>query len=132
MRTRTGPADPALRRARVCYDHLAGEKGVQLFDSLIARRMVTESAESLQLTGRGRGFMEQLDIDVAGLSQSRRPLCRACLDWSARRSHLAGVLGAALLDRFYGRGWAAREPGSRVVTFTPTGEKEFARLFPGA
>lgn len=131
MRTRTGPTDPALRRARVCYDHLAGEKGVQLLDSLIERRMIVESDESLQLTGKGRRFVESLEIDLVGAPASRRPVCRACLDWSARRNHLAGALGAALLNCFYERGWAIRETGSRAVSFTRIGEAEFARLFPG-
>ena len=129
-RTRTGPADPALRLARVCYDHLAGEKGVQLLDSLIARQLLAEDGDYISLTEEGRNFVEALDIDPAALAGARRPLCRTCLDWSERRSHLAGALGAALLNRFYEQGWARRETGSRVVTFTPAGEKAFARLFP--
>jgi len=131
-RTRPGPADPALRRARVCYDHLAGEMGVRLLDSLIAREMIADRGDDLVLTPRGERFIETLGIDLAPHASARRPLCRACLDWSARRSHLAGALGVALLDRFYARGWAAREPGSRVVSFTPAGEAAFAQLFPAS
>ena len=130
LRTRTGPTDPALRLARVCYDHLAGEKAVQLLDSLIARQLVVEDGDYISLTEEGRNFVEALDIDPAALARTRRPLCRSCLDWSERRSHLAGALGAALLNRFYELGWARRKSGSRVVTFTPAGEKAFARLFP--
>ncbi len=130
LRTRTGPADPALRLARVCYDHLAGEKGVQLLDSLIARQLVVEDGDYISLTEEGRNFVEALDIDPVALAGARRPLCRPCLDWSERRSHLAGALGAALLNRFYEQGWARRQTGSRVVLFTPAGEKAFARLFP--
>ncbi|MDP2699204.1 helix-turn-helix transcriptional regulator [Thalassospira sp.] len=124
-RLRTGPKDPALRRARVCYDHLAGEMGVVLFDSLLARKYVIVAPEGTGLSNAGVAFVRDLGIDLESLRQSRRPLCRECLDWSARRSHLAGALGAALLDHFYAQGWARREKGSRVVLFSPAGEKRF-------
>lgn len=130
LRTRVGPTDSALRLARVCYDHLAGEQGVRLLDSLLARKFVAGNGESIALTEQGRHFVDALKIDLAALASSRRPLCRACLDWSERRSHLAGALGAAMLDIFFQRRWAVRETGSRVVSFTPTGKKAFTRLFP--
>ena len=132
VRTRTGPTDPAMCRARVCYNHLAGEMGVRLLDSMIARQFIEEDGENLALTGEGQRFVATLDIDIAGLSSARRPLCKACLDWSGRRSHLAGALGTALLDRFYQLKWATRGKGTRVVRFTRTGEKQFMRLFPVA
>ena len=131
MRTRTGPKDPALRQARVCYNHLAGERGVQIFDSLKTRKFLVETDEVLNLTKRGRAFVEDLGIDISNLSTNRRPLCKSCLDWSARRSHLAGALGTALLDRFYDLGWAAREPGTRIVNFTKNGEVAFLKTFGG-
>jgi hypothetical protein len=68
-------------------------------------------------------------IDLAALPRSRRPLCRTCLDWSARRSHLAGALGSAMLARLYALNWARREPGSRIVSFTRSGERQFHALF---
>ena len=130
MRVRTGPKDPALRKARVCYNHLAGETGVALLDSLTARGMIAQDGETLSLSAAGREFMSDFGIDVDDLGTRRRPLCKACLDWSSRRSHLAGALGTALLDRFYALKWATREPGTRVVRFSRSGEKQFETLFP--
>jgi hypothetical protein len=129
MRVRTGPKDPALRRARVCYDHLAGDFGVTLLDRLVARGLVVETADALMLPPTGEAFMGALGLDIAALRRSRRPLCKSCLDWSVRRSHLAGALGAALLERFFTLGWASREAGSRRVIFTPRGQGAFTEIF---
>jgi DNA-binding transcriptional ArsR family regulator len=128
-RVRTGPKEPALRRARVCYDHLAGDLAVAMLESLVARGLVDETQQALTLTPAGRTFMETLGLDLPALVASRRPLCKGCLDWSVRRTHLAGALGAALLDRFYSLGWAAREPGTRLVRFTPRGLDAFREIF---
>jgi len=132
LRVRTGPKDPALRRARVCYDHLAGDLGVQMLDSMKAQKLVRQNKHDIKLTAEGARFMARtLQIDADTLTHPRRPLCKACLDWSERRHHLAGTLGAALLNRFTELKWAARDaaPGSRVVNFTRQGEKRFAALF---
>ena len=132
MRVRTGPKDPALRRARICYDHLAGDLGVQMLDHLRKQRLVRQTKEAIELTGEGRRFFaESLQIDADSLAHPRRPVCKACLDWSERRHHLAGTLGAAIMTRFTELNWAARDPtpGSRVVNFTRNGEKRFAALF---
>jgi hypothetical protein len=131
-RVRTGPKEPALRRARICYDHLAGDLGVQMLDSLRKQRLVRQTKQDIELTGEGKRFMaEALQIDIEALAHPRRPVCKACLDWSERRHHLAGTLGAAVMNRFTELNWAARDPapGSRVVNFTRTGEKRFAALF---
>jgi DNA-binding transcriptional ArsR family regulator len=128
-RVRTGPRDPALRRARVCYDHLAGELAVGMLENLRARGLVIETAETLSLTPTGRTFMEALGLDLDTVGGTRRPLCKGCLDWSVRRTHLAGALGAALLRRFYALGWASRETGTRLVTFTPRGLQAFREIF---
>jgi DNA-binding transcriptional ArsR family regulator len=128
-RVRTGPREPALRRARVCYDHLAGDLGVALLDSLTARKMIVGTGESLVLSEAGETFMTALGLDVPALSALRRPLCKGCLDWSVRHSHLAGALGAALLSRFYALGWAQREAGTRVVSFSPRGLEAFREIF---
>ena len=127
VRVRTGPKDNALRTARVCYDHLAGEKGVAMLDAMLARGLM-EDADDLRLTREGRAFAAGFGIDVAALEQGRRPLCRSCLDWSERKSHLAGALGAALLDEIVRRGWAKREAG-RVVKFSPDGARRFDAAF---
>ena len=132
MRMRTGPKDPALRHARVCYDHLAGDLGVQMLDSMKQQKLLRQRKQDIELTAEGERFLtETLQISADALAHPRRPLCRACLDWSERRHHLAGTLGAALLNRFTELKWAARDPtpGSRVVNFTRNGEKRFSALF---
>lgn len=129
-RHRTGPKDPALRKARVCYNHLAGDYGVRMLDSLVAEEVITGAGDDLSLTDTGAEKMTALGIDLSALAKSRRPVCRTCLDWSERRSHLSGSLGQALLTLFLDKGWARREADSRAVRFTGTGEKEFAKLFP--
>jgi len=132
MRVRTGPKDPALRHARVCYDHLAGDLGVQMLDSMKKQRWLRQRKQDIELTAEGERFLtDTLQISADALAHPRRPLCRACLDWSERRHHLAGTLGAAILTRFTELKWAMRDaaPGSRVVNFTRTGEKRFAALF---
>lgn len=127
-RARTGPRDPALRSARLCYDHLAGGRGVQLYRSLVARGFVVDD-ETPAVTEAGRRFLADLGVDPASIVRGRRPLCLKCLDWSERRHHLAGALGAALLDHIVDAGWARRAEG-RVVLFTPHGEAAFATTFP--
>ncbi|MEL7464943.1 MAG: helix-turn-helix domain-containing protein [Pseudomonadota bacterium] len=129
LRTRTGPRDPALRRARVCYDHLAGEMGVAMFDGLRASGGLAGDDDNVFLTGAGRAFAVEFGVDLDRLESARRPLCRACLDWSMRRTHLAGGLGAAFLSRMNDLGWARRVEGARVIAFTPAGEADFARAF---
>jgi hypothetical protein len=130
LRSRTGPRDPALRKARVCYNHLAGDLGIRLFDSLVSRDFLQTRRGALHLSKAGHVFANDFGIDVGSLLSRKVPLCRECLDWSARRSHLAGSLGRAFLSHFEDKGWAKRERGTRVVRFTPLGEKAFARTFP--
>lgn len=129
VRTRTGPKDPALRRARVCYDHLAGELAVSLLDGLLDRNILVEEGEDLCLTERGESYFIGVGIDLNGLTGSRRPVCKSCLDWSMRRSHLAGGLGKAILEHTYAAGWARRVDGTRIVEFTPVGETAFRKAF---
>jgi DNA-binding transcriptional ArsR family regulator len=125
-RTRTGPRDPALRKARVCYNHLAGEMGVALFRGMGRRRWLSLEDDGISLTASGKRAFGEFGIDMDALIGLRRPLCRACVDWSERRHHLAGSLGQALFGRFTELGWAKREKNSRIVTFSPKGERTFA------
>lgn len=127
-RLRPGPKDSALREARVCYDHLAGEMGVAMFDHLTRNRLIEDGLD-LWLTAEGRQFVRGFGIDVDALDGARRPVCRSCLDWSVRRTHLAGGLGAALLSRVYDLGWASREEGTRIVRFTANGQAAFRETF---
>ncbi|WP_298971075.1 winged helix-turn-helix domain-containing protein [uncultured Roseobacter sp.] len=129
LRTRTGPKDASLRKARVCYNHLAGDMGIRMFDSFISRGFLETADEALLLTESGSAFAEQFGIDVATLRSAKSPLCKECLDWSARRSHLAGSLGRAMFSQIESRGWARRAPNSRAVIFTPPGEKAFEAEF---
>jgi len=129
LRTRTGPKDPQLRDARICYNHLAGERGVQMFDTLLLKGYLIENGEGVELTQAGEAFFVKFGVDVAALKKLRRPLCKSCLDWSARRSHLSGSLGTAILDQMYKMGWAKHVHGTRVVTFSRKGDEAFSRLF---
>ena len=124
-RTRPGPKDPAMRAARVCYNHLAGDAGVRLFDGLTKQRLIKAEDGDLLLTPKGEIFFQDFGIDLLSLKGKRRPLCKECLDWSVRRTHLAGSLGTALLDRFYELKWATRVADSRTVSFSPPGKKKF-------
>ncbi|MFA6116642.1 MAG: winged helix-turn-helix domain-containing protein [Sphingomonas sp.] len=123
MRVRTGPNDAALREARICYDHLAGERAVALMQAFERRGVIT-GGDAPAVTPAGIGFLAGIGIDVAQLGSSRRPLCRACLDWSERRSHLGGSLGAAILDHVIAAGWARRGEG-RAIRFSPAGAGAF-------
>jgi DNA-binding transcriptional ArsR family regulator len=125
-RARPGPRDAKMREARVCYDHLAGDAGVALLDSLLCQRVVTRDKDSLTLGPGARMFCEVHDINMEALTRQRRTVCRACLDWSVRRSHLAGALGAAILNQVFREKWAYRDPKSRAILFTPKGRKAFA------
>src|SRR6266700_5878727 len=132
MRVRTGPKEPALRRARICYDHLAGDLGVQMLDSMREQKLVRQRKQDIELTAEGERFLaDKLQISADMLAHPRRPVCKACLDWSERRHHLAGTLGAAMMKSFTELKWAARDsaPGSRVVNFSRNGETRFAALF---
>lgn len=132
-RVRTGPKDPALRKARRCYDHLAGDLAVKMFDAFIANGLIVNERETNQgkptLTEKGRDYFDRFGIDINVLDKQKRPVCRACLDWSVRRHHLAGGLGAALLSEFEKRGWAKRNAKHRIIEFTREGELELLNMF---
>jgi DNA-binding transcriptional ArsR family regulator len=129
LRARASPREPSLRKARVCYDHLAGEIGVTIYEGLLKKRALVQGANGLELTAAGQRFFSRLRIDTSALVGKKRAFCRSCLDWSERRHHLAGALGAALLDRIVVLGWAKRARDSRVVFMTPTGERALQSLF---
>lgn len=127
-RFRPGPKDPQLRRARVCYDHLAGEMGVELYDALFKAGAFAVSADGIDLSDQGRHLIAGLGINLESLSGTRRPACRTCLDWSVRRHHLAGQIGAALLQRFQEFGWMRRIQGERRLEITAMGETAWRDL----
>lgn len=129
-RTHTvGPKDPALRKARVCYDHLAGELGVLLYASLLRRHAFDFDGATVSLSAEGERLIDDFGIDARAVRNQKRALCRVCMDWSERRHHLAGAVGAALLARVIELGWAFRDKSSRAIRFRTSGERAFRRYF---
>jgi DNA-binding transcriptional ArsR family regulator len=125
----TGPRDLALRAARTCYDHLAGRLGVALADALVAAGHVELDSDAGIVTPAGLVLLERVGIDAMSAGRGRRVLCRPCLDWSERRPHLAGTLGAALCRLSFERGWVRRVEGTRAVSITPKGQRAFRETF---
>lgn len=121
--------DDALRTARTCYDHLAGRLGVALADMLSARGQVRLNEEGGEVTAAGARFLSAWGVDLAKVEAGRRAFCRPCLDWSERRPHLAGALGAALAERCFGLGWIERMKETRAVAITPKGRRGLADSF---
>jgi DNA-binding transcriptional ArsR family regulator len=129
---RTGPRDEALRRARTCYDHLAGRLGVAIADAVVANGHIEVQDEAGLITDAGAGFFAKTGIILPEATNGRlvsRPLCRMCLDWSERRPHLAGRLGAAICRHGFESGWLRRIDGTRAVAVTPKGELAIVKVF---
>lgn len=132
----------ALRAARTCYDHLAGQLGVALFDALVARGALTGVEPGTPSTRKVRAGLgavpigpeapevfARLGIDLGALQQSRRQFATACLDWSEEQPHLGGALGAALCATCFANGWCRRHQGERAVVVTESGREAFGELF---
>ncbi len=118
--------DDALRFARTCYDHLAGKLGVALADALVAKRYVVLSEEGGEVTPAGAKFLSKFGAELNSKSKGRRIFCRACLDWSERRYHVAGLVGAEIWRRCLELGWLARQRDTRAVQLTPAGRRGLA------
>ncbi len=118
-----------LRAARSCYDHLAGRLGVALADALRARGFIIIEPEGAQVTGRGMDFFDELGLEIHLFPKGRRPFCRPCLDWSERRYHVAGRLGALLLGFCLNRRWLERRNDSRALQITELGARKFEEVF---
>ncbi len=116
-----------LRFARTCYDHLAGRLGVDLADALEQRGYLEASEETWALTPAGEHFLERLGVEAGPLSRGRRAFARRCLDWSERRAHVGGALGAALAERLFALRWIARRTEGRGVRLTVEGRRGFDR-----
>jgi DNA-binding transcriptional ArsR family regulator len=119
----------ALRAARSCYDHLAGMAGVALADALLERRLLEPGDGGFSITPAGEEELAGFGLDIAAIRGARRATARACLDWSERRSHVAGALGAALLGELLDRRWLRRRPDGRALTVTPAGATGLASTF---
>lgn len=129
---------PALVRARTCYDHLAGQIGVQLFKVLLSKRAITEPetlrtlknpGSPIELGKNGHDLFQGLGVDVEQVLRGRKPYAFACRDWTEQKPHLGGRLGAALWGRFVELSWVTRQPGSRAVLITAQGRKGFGAKF---
>jgi DNA-binding transcriptional ArsR family regulator len=116
-----------LRLARTCYDHLAGALGVALTDALLRLGALVQAERELVLTEAGERLLADLDVDVERARKARRSFAIACIDWSERRPHLAGALGAAVASRFFELGWVVRREGDRVVRVSPEGARRLSR-----
>jgi len=122
-------ADDALRLARTCYDHLAGQLGVALADAMIANGHLVLSDDGGELTPNGRGFLSSFGASLTTKPASRRIYCKPCLDWSERRYHVAGHIGAEICRRCFELKWIERRRGTRVVTVTASGRRGLLRTF---
>lgn len=116
-----------LRQARMCYDHLAGELGIGITDALVKQGLLRKEADTFTVTRRGAGWFGELGIDLDAVRGARRKFAAPCLDWSERRDHLGGALGAALAERLLDLGWIARKRNSRAVSVTEAGKRQLHR-----
>jgi hypothetical protein len=119
----------AIRRARTCYDHLAGELGVAVTDGLARQGVIELHGGGVTLTDPGRIRLQRLGVDVEAARARRRAFARTCVDWTERRPHLAGALGAALTRRMLDAGWVIRMPATRAVTVTDLGARALRSEF---
>jgi DNA-binding transcriptional ArsR family regulator len=116
-------AEDPIRRARLCYDHVAGRLGVAIGDALVTKRWLALDAGAYVLGPAGRRGFERFGVDVAALEHGRRPLLRSCIDWTERREHLGGALGAALANQLLERDWLRRQRGVRTLLVTTAGRE---------
>ncbi|MFZ6656927.1 ArsR/SmtB family transcription factor [Undibacterium sp. TJN19] len=129
------PRQPALvqtmpsqfLQARTCYDHLAGEMAVKVLEAMLQANWLEAEGKDFKLNTLGEKKLRGLGIDISQHSNSRRVFARCCVDLTQRRPHLAGVLGAALLDLYVSDGWILRTARSRIVTITPKGHQAFRK-----
>lgn len=110
-----------LRHARMCYDHLAGELGIGITDGLVKQGLLRKEEDAFAVTRKGAAWFGELGIDLDKTRGQRRKFASQCLDWSERRDHLGGALGAALAERLIDLGWIARKRNSRAVVVTAAG-----------
>ena len=119
----------ALGAARICYDHLAGRLSVDLTYSLVAREYLVLDDEVAEITKAGSRFFTEFGIELPTPRSTRRRVCRLCLDWTERRPHIAGALGAAMTKRYFDLGWMERVERSHAVVVTPLGRRGLQKIF---
>jgi DNA-binding transcriptional ArsR family regulator len=121
--------DEVMRRARTCYDHIAGILGVELAARLTEREFVVLGDEAGEVTPAGVDFLSKLGVDLSGARAQRRVFCRPCVDWTERRSHIGGAVGAALATRCFELKWIERVRDTRALNITPTGRRGLLETF---
>ena len=121
--------DDQMRRARTCYDHIAGVLGVDLADSMVAHDFVVLGDEAGEVTPAGMEFLTRLGVDLAAARAKRRVFCRPCLDWTERRPHIGGAVGAALAKRCFELKWLEQVRDSRALVITSAGRRGFVEAF---
>jgi len=119
----------ALSAARICYDHLAGRLSVDLTDAFVAREYVVLDDKAAEITTAGTRFLTEFGIELPRRRSTRRHVSRLCLDWTERRPHIAGVVGAALTTRYFDLGWMERMKRSQAVVVTSLGRQGFQKTF---
>ncbi len=125
----TGPRDEAMRFARTCYDHLAGQVAVAVVERFVELGYLTEGGTDFEVSDRGIAALKSFGVEVESLRGKRRAFARRCLDWSERRAHIGGALGAAFLARCETKGWLKTRVGSRSVVITDAGRKGLSKSF---
>jgi hypothetical protein len=128
-RTEEATSLPPIQLARFCYDHLAGRIATQIADVLQSRRILRFEKGAVEITSKGELWFREFGIDFDSLSHSRRKFASACLDWSERRDHLGGALGAALAQRIVNLEWLTREQDTRVACLTRRGRLGLQKQF---
>lgn len=117
-----------IQYARTCYDHLAGRVAVTLTQGLVQQKIIQLKDDEYNVTTKGKAWFENIGVDIEAVRQQKRFFARPCLDWTERKHHLAGGLGAALLDQMLALNWIRRKPNERTVVLTGKGEKAITRL----
>jgi DNA-binding transcriptional ArsR family regulator len=120
--------DDAMQTARTCYDHLAGKLGVGLTDAMRDRGWLLLAEEGGEVSDDGMAFLREFGVDLEA-ARGRRMFCRLCLDWTERRPHLGGGVGAGLAHRCFDRGWLERMRDGRALVITPEGRQGLSDVF---
>lgn len=131
MPAKAAPAQPIqpIHEARFCYDHLAGRLGTQLTATFVKRGQLRANGRNFELTTKGGRWFTAFGVNLEEVASSRRRFAFPCLDWSERRDHLGGALGAAVAQRMVARGWLKRKAGTRIVLVTTTGRAALSEQF---
>lgn len=122
---KTKPKTKDIAYCRTCYDHLAGEVGVKITDALVARGILKRGENEFSIPSKGKKWFAEIGIDVEKEQKKKRQFARQCVDWTERKHHLAGAVGAQLFEYYLNAGWVKRKPNSRAVEITELGKKEF-------